>query len=372
MRQPQRLSRHFTILIALLSHEMPSPANPAGDDDEKQAAIIAAIQKAGGKATPDFLRDGFYVDFRGSGLSDAGLLLIKELDNIRGLDLRGTLITNDGLAQLKGRKWLEDLALGETRVTDSGLAHLAAIPDLQFLDLRATAVSDSGLVHLEKLKHLRSLDLRDTRLTDVGIAKIRQALPNVEIRGRDEIPFFPVGVFDKDNKENDDLDAQEITGHLRAMGELPLWNRGKNDRETAIVRLLWLPSFHHPVVVRIVKSGDSVMLYAIELDGTPTTSKGKVSAKKQAKLTNAEWTKLQTYLEHARFWEKPTNVKSPPREDGDELMCEGIADDKYHIVYRMAVPDPDFQKLCRYLLSLSGLDVMEAWKEYHKDESKNK
>ncbi len=193
-------------------------------------------------------------------------------------------------------------------------------------------------------------------------------MPEVEIRDSHEIPFFPEGVFDKDDREEDDQEARELAKYLRAMGEAPLWNRDKNEPAVSVFRLLWLPSFHHAIAVRIVQSAGSYTVYSVELDGKGGPKPGKIAVKKQVKLTEAEWTWLQVYLERSRFWKMPTTVKMDLQKgiilDGDDLICEGVVDGKYHMVDRVD-PDPNFEKLCWYMLRLSGLDVKETWKEYH-------
>jgi hypothetical protein len=76
------------------------------------------------------------------------------------------------------------------------------------------------------------------------------------------------------------------------------------------------------------------------------------------------------YLERSRFWKTPTSVMMDFETgmilDGDDLVCEGVEDGKYHIVDRND-PDLSYETICWYMLSLSGLDVKKAWLEYHGD-----
>jgi hypothetical protein len=53
--------------------------------------------------------------------------------------------------------------------------------------------------------------------------------------------------------------------------------------------------------------------------------------------------------------------------DGDRLAVEGIRRGNYHAVVR-SDPDPTYEKLCRHMLDLTGLDVQKAWDDYHSSE----
>ena len=190
-----------------------------------------------------------------------------------------------------------------------------------------------------------------------------------------EEPYFPEGVFDKEDKESNDFTAKWYSEQLRAMGEPSLLKLSREDRPITAYRLLWLPSFHPAISVRLVKSGDLIMLHLVKLDGTGGGEPGKISTKKSKKLTEDEWTWLLIYLEKSRYWKISTSPKEDLItgivEDGDQLICEGSDGGKYHIVDR-SNPDPGYEKLCRYMLDLSGLDVKETWEEYHGEDISEK
>lgn len=190
-----------------------------------------------------------------------------------------------------------------------------------------------------------------------------------------EEPYFPKGVFDKEDKESNDFTVKWYSEQLHAMAEPSLWKLSKGDHSTTSYRLLWLPSFHPAISVRIVKSGNSVVLHLVKLDGTGGGEPGKISAKKTKKLTTDEWTWLQIYLEKSRYWKMANNIQADLStgivEDGDQLIFEGIEGGKYHIVDR-SLPDPAYERLCRHMLELSGIDVKEAWEEYHGEDTIDK
>lgn len=67
-------------------------------------------------------------------------------------------------------RWLD---LGETAVTDAGLVHLATMRELRRLQLDRTAITDAGFAHLRPLGQLESLNLFGTTVTDEGLASLR-------------------------------------------------------------------------------------------------------------------------------------------------------------------------------------------------------
>ena len=89
--------------------------------------------------------------------------------------------TNAGLVHLQELINLKFLYLLNTPITDAGLVHLKGLDNLQRLGLGDTQVTDAGLVHLKGLTTLTFLDIKNTQITDAGIAELRKALPNCEI-----------------------------------------------------------------------------------------------------------------------------------------------------------------------------------------------
>lgn len=76
---------------------------------------------------------------------------------------------------------LKRLYLDGTRITDAGLRHLGGLRELRALSLAATPITDAGLKELERLPALRTLDVRGTSATTDGIARIKAAIPNLEV-----------------------------------------------------------------------------------------------------------------------------------------------------------------------------------------------
>jgi hypothetical protein len=92
-------------------------------------------------------------------------------------------VTDDDLAALKDWTSLTNLSLRRTKVTDAGLAHVEKLTGLNYLTITGLpGVTDQGLDHLTGLKKLKRIGLQDTAVTPAGIAKLKKALPDVEIK----------------------------------------------------------------------------------------------------------------------------------------------------------------------------------------------
>jgi uncharacterized membrane protein len=105
----------------------------------------------------------------------------KVSDNITWLNLAGTKTTDAGLSQLAKLKHLTRLHLDNTAITDKGLQHLKNLQYLESLNLYGTKVSDEGIQQLAGLKNLRKLYLWKTNVTPEGSARLKDALPDLDV-----------------------------------------------------------------------------------------------------------------------------------------------------------------------------------------------
>jgi hypothetical protein len=178
-------------------------------------------------------------------------------------------------------------------------------------------------------------------------------------------PFFPANIFAKDDEENDFF-VKWYSKHLKAMKEPSLWQLSQKDRSAIVYRLLWLPTFDRPVSVRVMKTGESATLDAVQLDGRGGYGPGKVAIRNTLKLDPKQWDEINRRVAEAKFWASPT--KKPNKDldtDGDQLIVEGVRAGEYHLVDRHGPQsNADYADLCRHLLTLSGLDVMKTWEKY--------
>jgi hypothetical protein len=58
---------------------------------------------------------------------------------------------------------------------------IAGLMGLQSLKLNETAVTDAGLLRLKGSRNLKYVEVHQTRVSEEGIAKLREALPKVEV-----------------------------------------------------------------------------------------------------------------------------------------------------------------------------------------------
>ena len=70
-------------------------------------------------------------------------------------------------------------------MTDAGLVHLKGLTELKELDLSDTRVTDVGLVHVKGLTKLQYLDPSGTQVTDAGLVDLQTALPKCRILTQD-------------------------------------------------------------------------------------------------------------------------------------------------------------------------------------------
>ena len=150
-------------------------------EDRGELETIAEIEKLGGSVdfderSPD--TPAVAVNFSRTSDTDAGLVPLKGLPELRTVNLSSTQVTDAGLIHLKGLRELISLGLADTQVTDAGLVHLKGLLELRMLSLSNTRVTDAGLTHLEGLTNLDYVHLAGTRVTDDGVEHLNKALPD--------------------------------------------------------------------------------------------------------------------------------------------------------------------------------------------------
>jgi hypothetical protein len=102
------------------------------------------------------------------------------------LNLDGTLVDDDMMRVIGSLPLLQFLSLIGTKVTDTGLTSVTHLDRLEHLSLSGPSITDASVPSLIQLKSLRVLKLVGTRVTGNGLAKLRQALPELEINWGDK------------------------------------------------------------------------------------------------------------------------------------------------------------------------------------------
>jgi hypothetical protein len=126
-------------------------------------------------------------------VTDAGLKRLAGLGNLTTLELKLTDVTDDGMQYLKAYSQLEDLNLIDTEITDKGLSSLPYFPKLYRLwigksniqgekEQPVSDITDAGLSAIERQSNLKRLVLYNAKITPEGIARLKSALPGLNVQ----------------------------------------------------------------------------------------------------------------------------------------------------------------------------------------------
>ena len=119
--------------------------------------------------------------FRDMPLTGAAIAHWASLPKLRYLFFHKIPLNDATLADLGNLSQLEYLTLGTCNTTDDALTKLRIPPRLIELVLSPSPLTDASVPTLSKFTTLKTLDLRGTELTAAGIARLRFALPNVQV-----------------------------------------------------------------------------------------------------------------------------------------------------------------------------------------------
>src|SRR6185437_9412540 len=186
----------LALAIGMIAADAPAPI--AQSETGKKA--LAKIRQSGGLALELAQNDQHlevsYLQTDGK-FGDEHLALLKDLKGLVHLNLRNQPVTDAQLVYLKPLTDLTELHLEKTKITDKGLENLKGLVNLEYLNLYGTAVSDAGLLNLEGMKKLKHLYVWQTKVTDAGAAKLKKAIPSVDVN----LGFKEEPVPKKDDKK---------------------------------------------------------------------------------------------------------------------------------------------------------------------------
>ena len=111
------------------------------------------------------------------------LAFLETLPALSALQLKGKWVANSGVDHIRGLKHLQYLDLRETGINDDDLQKLRSLSSLDHLLISENPISEAGLEHLIALKSLRLLVIDETLLDSAGVAKLKQAIPGLEVSG---------------------------------------------------------------------------------------------------------------------------------------------------------------------------------------------
>lgn len=126
---------------------------------------------------------------------------------------------------------------------------------------------------------------------------------------------------------------------LQALKENPIGNL-RSEGVTQSYRLVWLRTFHHPVVVRIDVLPDGTgRVYIKETSGQGGYEPGKLIKNDARKLTAQQTQWFVDRMRESGFWELSSNERQAENEivlDAATWVVEGKMGDQYHVVERYA------------------------------------
>jgi hypothetical protein len=134
------------------------------------------------------------------------------------------------------------------------------------------------------------------------------------------------------------------------------------DVNADLCRIMILPTWGNPIVVRVQRHGELYSLSARRLDGQGGYDPGKLVESKNSELSAEDSKTLEQLIQNVSFFQLPTD-DGVFGHDGDEWIMEGVSRGKYHVVVRWCADsyDPEKRKLtaflalCKFLLDKSAL-----------------
>lgn len=113
-----------------------------------------------------------------TGAAVANLLPLKNLEE---LDLSDNQPTLEGLQYACQIPSLKVLRISQGNSQDAAIELIAKLPKLEHLVLGHTGISDAGVDQLAQLTQLKKLELRSPRFSPEAIARLKKALPSLEV-----------------------------------------------------------------------------------------------------------------------------------------------------------------------------------------------
>lgn len=160
--------------------------------------------------------------------------------------------------------------------------------------------------------------------------------------------FFPPNSLDS-NPELDEFSRRWYERHLMVMEEQPLYPPA--SRALDVYRLLFLPTFEQPTLVRLSRSHGRWSAVCKQTDGQGGFDEGQLISDSQRELSISEAKKVVELLDRMDFWTMPSFLDDGGL-DGEQAILEGVSGGRYHVVDRWCPEGTEYATLVRFLLTL--------------------
>ena len=138
---------------------------------------------------------------------------------------------------------------------------------------------------------------------------------------------------------------------------------------TEMYRIFIVPTFSHPLSIRVERSGVDYVLVAKRLSGQGGYGWGTLKDEKRRRLSEREWRGLLKLLDETSFWTLPTgDARFEPNERGEVMICldgtswilEGVRGAKYHVVDRYCPELKGVREAGLYMVKLTKWGIKES------------
>jgi len=129
--------------------------------------------------------------------------------------------------------------------------------------------------------------------------------------------------------------------------------------ETEVFRFTWLRSFDPPIVVRVEKKGNEVILYWKEAKENEVDESLELTVDKSRKLNLEDWNRFKDIFKSTEFEKKP-NYSYYPMTDGATWTLEHKTTDSFK-AHNTNIPSGKFKDSCLFLISLTDLKIEEKY-----------
>lgn len=151
-----------------------------------------------------------------------------------------------------------------------------------------------------------------------------------------------------------DLGSAWRTKLLARFRELPLKESPAKVDET--YRLIWIPTFHKPTVIRVWRSGESYFIVTKRLNRKSDLTIGNLKIDQTHSLTAEQWHSFINVINQSCFWNAHSNIKEPIINDGASWTFEGLSNGQYHFVDRI-IPSEQMGEIFKNLFKLTSVEM---------------